>query len=75
MGRPIVQISLKDFATLQKAIAAELWTAATETGFFYLKDHDLTAVFAPHESNRGFTLCRNDVIARDFAQPRINRKR
>ena len=44
MGRPIVQISLKDFDTRKEEIAAELWKAATEIGFFYLKDHDLTAV-------------------------------
>ena len=44
MGRPIVQISLKDFDVRKKEIAADLWKAATEIGFFYLKDHELTAV-------------------------------
>ncbi len=44
MGRPIVQISLKDFETRKEEIAAELRRAATEIGFFYLKDHGLSAV-------------------------------
>jgi isopenicillin N synthase-like dioxygenase len=44
MGRPIIQISLKDFETRKNEIAAELWRAATEIGFFYLKDHGLTEV-------------------------------
>ncbi len=44
MGRPIIQISLKDFETRKNEIAAELWRAATEIGFFYLKDHGLTQV-------------------------------
>ena len=43
-ARPIVQISLKDFATRKQEIAAELWKAATDVGFFYLKDHELTEV-------------------------------
>ena len=46
MGRPIVQISLKDFDVRKKEIASELWRAATEIGFFYLKDHELSAVRA-----------------------------
>ena len=44
MGRPIIQISLKDFETRKSDIASELWRAATEIGFFYLKDHGLTEV-------------------------------
>ncbi len=44
MGRPIIQISLKDFETRKNQIASELWRAATEIGFFYLKDHGLTEV-------------------------------
>ena len=44
MGRPIIQISLKDFETRKNEIASELWRAATEIGFFYLKDHGLTDV-------------------------------
>lgn len=42
--RPIVQISLKDFENRKREIAADLWKAATDVGFFYLKDHELTEV-------------------------------
>ncbi|KAK9786484.1 hypothetical protein WJX73_001127 [Symbiochloris irregularis] len=40
---PIVQVSLKDFDSRKAEIAAELWRAATEVGFFYLKDTGIDA--------------------------------
>ena len=54
MGRPIIQISLKDFETRKNKIASELWRAATEIGFFYLKDHGLTDVGL--QSSRSFCV-------------------
>lgn len=48
MGRPIIQVSLKDFETRKNKIASELWRAATEIGFFYLKDHGLTDAEMQH---------------------------
>ena len=44
MVRPIVQVSLKDFDDRKLEITNELWKAATEIGFFYLKDHGLSEV-------------------------------
>lgn len=44
VARQIVQVSLKHFDTRKAEIAAELWRAATEVGFFYLKDTGIDAV-------------------------------
>lgn len=44
MVRPIVQVSLKDFEQRKQEITKELWDAANDVGFFYLKDHGLTEV-------------------------------
>ena len=44
MVRPIVQISLADFENRKLEIAAEMWKAATEIGFFYLRDTGITEV-------------------------------
>ena len=40
--RPIVQVSLKNFEQRKQEITKELWDAANDVGFFYLKDHGLT---------------------------------
>ena len=40
--RPIVQVSLKNFEQRKQVITKELWDAANDVGFFYLKDHGLT---------------------------------
>ena len=42
MVRPIVQVSLKNFEQRKQEITTELWDAANDVGFFYLKDHGLT---------------------------------
>ncbi|KAK9909897.1 hypothetical protein WJX75_009198 [Coccomyxa subellipsoidea] len=42
MVRPIVQVSLRDFDDRKQEITKELWKAATDVGFFYLKDHGLS---------------------------------
>ena len=42
MVRPIVQVSLKNFEQRKQEITKELWDAANDVGFFYLKDHGLT---------------------------------
>lgn len=52
MVRPIVQVSLKDFEQRKQEITKELWDAANDVGFFYLKDHGLTEVGT--KSRRGF---------------------
>lgn len=44
MVRPIVQVSLRDFDDRKQEITKELWKAATDVGFFYLKDHGLSEV-------------------------------
>ena len=54
MMRPIVQVSLKDFEQRKQEITKELWDAANDVGFFYLKDHGLTEV--------GFS-CRRAIFA------------
>lgn len=42
--RPIVQVSLKNFEQRKQEVTKELWDAANDVGFFYLKDHGLTEV-------------------------------
>ena len=44
MVRPIVQVSLEDFETRKHDIAAELWRAAVDVGFFYLSNTGITDV-------------------------------
>lgn len=44
MVRPIIQVSLRDYETRKHDIAADLWKAATEIGFFYLKDTGMSEV-------------------------------
>ena len=42
--RPIIQVSLRDFANRKHEIAKDLWKAATEIGFFYLCDTGISEV-------------------------------
>lgn len=42
--RPIIQVSLRDFANRKQEIAKDLWKAATEIGFFYLCDTGISEV-------------------------------
>ena len=82
MGRPIIQISLKDFETRKNEIAAELWRAATEIGFFYLKDHGLSevrssliALIAQLLVHASIILClmyRQIFITRAYCRPRCS---
>jgi len=44
MGRPIAQVALEKFQERKKKITKELWNAATDTGFFYLKDSGISEV-------------------------------
>lgn len=44
MVRQIVQVSFKDFEHRKAEVAAELWRAATDVGFFYLCDTGITEV-------------------------------
>lgn len=46
MVRPIVQVSLRDFANRKHDISAELLRAATDVGFFYLCDTGISEVSA-----------------------------
>ncbi len=42
--RPIIQVSLRDFANRKQEISKDLWRAATEIGFFYLCDTGISEV-------------------------------
>ena len=44
MVRPIVQVDLAQFETRKQEITTELWSAATDTGFFYLKNTGISEV-------------------------------
>lgn len=44
MVRPIIQVSLRNYEARKQEIAADLWKAATEIGFFYLKDTGMSEV-------------------------------
>ena len=59
MSRPIVQVSLRDFSARKSEIAKELWAAASEVGFFYLKDTGLSEVrrFLRRHSDRDACCC------------------
>ena len=47
MGRPIVQVDLTNFEERKHEITKELWSAATDTGFFYLKNTGISEVSGP----------------------------
>ena len=71
MGRPIVQVSLKDFATRKKAIAAELWTAANRDWLFLLEGSRPNGGIPG--SDCGWNLCRIPFYVHAFAS-RVNSK-
>ncbi|EIE22069.1 oxidoreductase [Coccomyxa subellipsoidea C-169] len=66
MGRPIVQVSLDDFENRKQEITNDLWKAATEIGFFYLKDHGLSGDEIKHmfEISEAFFKLPADVKAK-----------
>jgi hypothetical protein len=66
MVRPIVQVSLKDFEQRKQGITKELWDAANDVGFFYLKDHGLTEVGT--NCRRGIFACYMTVVPNTDAQ-------
>ena len=44
MVRPIIQVDLAGFEERKREITTELWSAATDTGFFYLKNTGISEV-------------------------------
>lgn len=48
MVRPIVQVDLARFEDRKQEITKELWSAATDTGFFYLKNTGISEVSASY---------------------------
>ena len=44
MVRPIIQVDLAGFEERKREITTELWGAATDTGFFYLKNTGISEV-------------------------------